>query len=688
MSVAVIFVTVTLLLPGLACADALSQTGIIRAAQSGIGASSELYRTAQSVARTAIWNDINSGRAGSATVAILDGGDIVYAEGFAMANRADSVPVDPATLFNIGSVSKVYVATAVMLLVDEGKIDLDAPVTRYLPEFVMADSRYVDITVRMLLNHSSGLPGTVAAGNFGFQYNTTIHEETLAVLARTYLKHDPGAAAIYCNDGFTLAEMVVERVSGQKYIDFLTSRTFEPLALADTGASVGDRIVRTSAAEVVAAYYRPTTGQKEPFEAVSLLGSGGLSATAVDLVRFADSFSGAGRHILSESALSEMRRSQPSSSAGKLRNPDLAYGLGWDMTYIPKYQEQGIQVLGKSGGTGNYNSMVYTVPDERISVAVIETGPAGRSVEIALKILDAVLVEKGLAKREVLPVSIPPKPEMIPHEYAAYCGYYILSGGRLANVSFDAAANRLRVSIVIGGAEVPALCLYYIEDAFYSDDHSGMQLYFTTVDGEQCAVEPFIAFDMVFMRRLPAIDVPCSMEMDMNGKQWLRRDVKPFEGALLVDSHMVQSGTIEALPGYVDFCGIKKIESPTYAGIPAGATRDLGDLTLLHKDGETWAQALDMLYSPADSAAALGIGANVVTIGESGYSEWLRAAYDSVLALQIPSGGRIIVFASDGSPKYDSSVDEGGVLVNEGDFIEIAGVPGDQFTMVCEATCR
>ena len=101
---AVMCVTVVLLLSGPVCADAEPQ----------------LYRTARRIARTEIWNDINSGRAGSATVAILDGGEVVYAEGFAMANREDSVPVDPTTVFNIGSVSKVYTATAVMLLVDEG----------------------------------------------------------------------------------------------------------------------------------------------------------------------------------------------------------------------------------------------------------------------------------------------------------------------------------------------------------------------------------------------------------------------------------------------------------------------------------------------------------------------------------------------------------------------------------------
>ena len=96
----------------------------------------------------------------------------------------------------------------------------------------------------------------------------------------------------------------------------------------------------------------------------------------------------------------------------------------------------------------------------------------------------------------------------------------------------------------------------------------------------------------------------------------------------------------------------------------------------------------DMLYSPADSAATLGIGANAVTIGDSGYSEWLRVAHDSVLTLQIPVGGRIIIFGSDGSPKYDSCVDEGDMFASEGDFVEIAGMPGDQFVIACEAAYR
>lgn len=119
-----------------------------------------------------------------------------------------------------------------------------------------------------------------------------------------------------------------------------------------------------------------------------------------------------------------------------------------------------------------------------------------------------------------------------------------------------------------------------------------------------------------------------------------------------------------------------------------GATRDLSDLILLNRDGETRAQVLDMLYGPANGAAALIDGANTVAIGESGYSEWLRAAGDSVLTLQIPTGGRVIVFAPDGSAKYDSSVDKGDVFVNGGDYVEVSGVRGDQFRIVCEAAYR
>ncbi|MDD5243677.1 MAG: serine hydrolase, partial [Syntrophorhabdaceae bacterium] len=137
------------------------------------------YESAVITARSEIWKAINGGKCGSATAAIMVDGKVVYAEGFGMANREKSIPVNVSTLFNIGSISKVYVATAIMLLVDDGKVSLDKPVTDYLPEFRMADDRYRKITVRMTLNHVSGIPGTEGRNSFGFQYDDNVKKETI-----------------------------------------------------------------------------------------------------------------------------------------------------------------------------------------------------------------------------------------------------------------------------------------------------------------------------------------------------------------------------------------------------------------------------------------------------------------------------------------------------------------------------
>jgi CubicO group peptidase (beta-lactamase class C family) len=282
----------------------------------------DTYKAAAVTARSEIWKDINSGKAGSATVAIMDHGSVVYAEGFGMADREKSIPVDPDTRFNMGSISKMYCAAAVMLLVDDGKLKLDDPVVKHLPEFKMADERYKNITIRMLLNHTCALPGTSGANNFGHAYNPDIYKDTLAVLSRAHLMRNPGELPIYCNDGFTLAEIVVVRVSGMKFMDFVHERICKPLALRNTYLSVGDvyceACVRSPAA---AAFYEPDTAKREPLECLSVLGAGGLGTTAIDLCLFADTFSDGGKQIFSPSSLAEMKKVQPGLLGGGFRNP-------------------------------------------------------------------------------------------------------------------------------------------------------------------------------------------------------------------------------------------------------------------------------------------------------------------------------------------------------------------------------
>ena len=153
-------------------------------------------------------------------------------------------------LYGVGSVSKVYTAAAMMRLVEDGKVDLDAPVTTYLPDFTMADARYKDITVRMLLNHSSGLMGS--AGPSSFLFGDGAHDasdDLLERLSTQTLQADPGAYSVYSNDSYTLAQLVIEAASGMDYGAYLHEAVIEPLGLENTFVpadnAAADRFART-----------------------------------------------------------------------------------------------------------------------------------------------------------------------------------------------------------------------------------------------------------------------------------------------------------------------------------------------------------------------------------------------------------------------------------------------------------
>jgi CubicO group peptidase (beta-lactamase class C family) len=640
------------------------------------GASESSAVTAtKTTARTEVWKAITAGKTGSATVAVMDNGVTVYAEGFGMADRVQGVPVDKNTLFNIGSISKVYVATAIMLLADDGKVKLDVPVTTYLPEFTMADERYKDITVRMLLNHSSGLPGTVGPNSFGFQYHKEFYQDVLGILAKSHLKHRPGELAPYCNDGFTLAEMIVAKVSGMSYLDFLQKRIFTPLSLTYTGNSVAERPEKN----LIAAKDYTAAGRVLPLEAISLLGSGGLSATAEDLCRFADSFSTDGYHILSPAAMVEMRKVQRSEFSGKLRNSDPGYGLGWDFAEIPALKAKGIDVLGKSGGTGEYNSMLFTVPDKRISVAVIFTGNKGGSVDLCYTLLETYLTGKGLLVKAPEPVKPPVKGEAIPAELAAYEGYYT-NGNGLLRLSLDMPANILNVYNVSGSEETKAFSGVYQDGYFHGP---GAKYYLATVDGRSLLIMHWASFnlDMVASEKLEKLAAPQELAVAIDGRQWLRRNARAYEGPS-AEGYVFSSRLIPALPGYAEFGGIVKVTGPTTASYPIGAIRDLEQLILTNEDGVTWAWINGMLYSAADAAKTLDGGSASLTIGSQGYAEWLKIGQDSVLSFTKPKQGKVLVFDPAGTLIYDSTTDSGEVFVAAGGFVAVAGNPADTFAVL------
>jgi CubicO group peptidase (beta-lactamase class C family) len=635
---------------------------------------SGIYGDAIKDARTGIWKDINGGKASSGQVAILDGGSIAYSEAFGMADRATNTPVTTNDIFNSGSIGKLYCASAVMKLVDAGKVKLDSPVAQYLPEFKMEDPRYKDITVRMLLDHQSGLPGTTAANDFGYKVNPDFYSEVYANLAHSHLKAAPGYSAPYCNDGFTLAEMLVAKVSGQKYIDYLTNQVLKPLSLKRTGPSIG---ARPDAG--VAAFYQPDTGKKVPAEAVTLLGAGGLSTTVEELVRFGDSFTRGGTHVLSQKSIDDITAAHRSTWANEAVkqagfNPELAYGLGLDAVSFPDFQKQGIKVVAKGGDTQDFHSELLVVPDKRIAVGVMEAGHGSSAPMIAITMLKDVLVAKGFMKKEPTPVTVPKTPQPLPARYNSFAGFYD-DGSEASTVAVDTGNNTVTVTHPGGEADT----LIYNDGSLY--DSKGTKMALISVDGQTALVRSIIGLWITAAQKIPTATDPKSLQTDIKGSLWLRRNAKPWESIVQAAGYMMKSSTEPGLPGYVVIGGSKLVESPTFAGITTSVIRDLSELNMADRNGQTWAQVSDMVFSPPDVASTLAVGQKSVTIGKDGYNEWLKVGQGIVLDVKKPSGDRLIVFSPEGSPTYDSVIDSGKVFVPAGSMIQLAGSPGDAFTV-------
>lgn len=197
--------------------------------------------TVEENARIAAESAMTYGAATSIQYALWDNGEIVLSGNGGVYSKTEDRVLTDDILYGVGSVSKIYTTVAVMQLAEKHKLFLDAPVTRYLPDFKMADPRYRQITVRMLLSHSSGLMGSSFKNAMLFgDADPAATDELLERLAAQRLKADPGAYSVYCNDGFTLAELVVEAVSGQDFMEYVRANILRPAGLESTFAPGDD----------------------------------------------------------------------------------------------------------------------------------------------------------------------------------------------------------------------------------------------------------------------------------------------------------------------------------------------------------------------------------------------------------------------------------------------------------------
>lgn len=316
-------------------------------------------------------------------------------------------------IYGIGSVSKMYAAVAVMQLVEDGKVELDGHVTDYIPDFRMADERYKDITVRMLMDHTSGIMGSTQTNGFLYlDNNTANHDELLDNLSKQRLKADPGEYACYCNDGFNLLEIIVEEVTGMSFTDYI-----EKNIVAKTGGESTGTAENLFGNENLVSPVAADNKEYEQFYCMEY-GAGGLFSTSSDVANFGAAFFKGDNSLLSETS-KEMMATRWSTDEFKDDN-----GLGWDFVELPGYEEAGVKVIGKGGDVIYDHAMLLVAPDEQISVAVTSNGGnSALNAMFASELLKEALKEEGIEGND---------PEMrdfetladIPEEYLKYEGWY------------------------------------------------------------------------------------------------------------------------------------------------------------------------------------------------------------------------------------------------------------------------
>lgn len=292
-----------------------------------------------------------------------------------LANVNTSTPVTNDTMFQIGSNTKVFTSTLVMLLVDQGQVDLDAPVRKYLPEFKLADARAMErITVRQLLTHTNGIDAADYFEDFGLGDESLARfVESLAPFGQVYA---PGDMWSYCNSGFSIAGLLIEKVTGKPFRQAFHDLLLTPLGMTRTTVRVEDMLVRPSAA----GHVTPPGGgdpivTPTPILPVCSAAAGSLTAsTPNDLFTFVrmhlDGGCGPdGRPFLSEQSAKAMQQPQaklPASSLGE------AMGIGWIMS-----NWDGERVIGHGGGTVGQYSFLQVLADRRFGVVLLTNGPGG-----------------------------------------------------------------------------------------------------------------------------------------------------------------------------------------------------------------------------------------------------------------------------------------------------------------------
>lgn len=347
-----------------------------------------------------IFEAVNRSDAPGLVVGVALRGQTVYRKGFGLASVEHGVANTPATRMRIGSTTKHMAAMAALLLAEDGLLEVDAAVGRYLPELPDLQGRP---TLRNLMNHTSGLRCVQELAFVAADLTVQPSGKNLAAyLRQTDVNFAPGEGQLYCNGGYHLLSLVIARVSGISFEQFLRRRIFEPLGMHDTLAVPSDMLIVPRMATLHMpgpSFAADGTWRRGILVNEEVRGEGSVVSTVDDMLKWIAHLRGPRAHGRVGSEASWRQLTEPT----QLRSGVVTgYGLG-----LQRDRYRGVETISHAGGVIGGNSEMITVPAFELDIAIMCNGALVSASQMARQVIDALLEDHLQGGTPTLAASAP-----------------------------------------------------------------------------------------------------------------------------------------------------------------------------------------------------------------------------------------------------------------------------------------
>lgn len=416
---------------------------------------------------------LTEGRAAGLSVAVVKGKDTLALKGYGKADLELDVPTPPRAVYEIGSVTKQFTSTAILMLRDEGKLSLDDDFTKYLPDYPTGGRR---ISVRRLLDHTSGIKGYTEMPQFGTMMVRDLPKDSLvALFSKEPFNFEPGEREIYNNSAYFLAGLIIEKVSGKSYADFIKERIFDKVGMKDSYYCSESTIIKGK----VKGYDMGPNGlqNKGYLRHTYPYAAGSLCSSAGDLVAWNRALHGG--KVLPPASYKELITTSSLNDGTKLR-----YALG-----IALHDINGHRVIEHGGGINGFLSASDYFPDEDAVIVVLSNSTGVPADPVVAALADRVFGKKTL----------PSQPYTAP--LADLTGTYAGVGrGMQLTVKITAEGEKLMATVMMGPDAKPAPLRYTGNDTW---ELEGQRLTFVREGGKVTKLKVDMVYGYSQLERQP-----------------------------------------------------------------------------------------------------------------------------------------------------------------------------------------